>query len=574
MLELDEAAPEHLVLGQADRPLERLVHGVARHDGVAVEDDQQARGRVGDVAEEVALAPELDLAELALGDVEPAEDHVARVPLVVGDRRRQPRDRELRAASVDERALELHRPVLGRRGLESFAQPVPLGRRGEHVPEELVTDRLRVVASARATRGGVEVDDPAVEIDRAEQRRRRVDDRVEKAHLRAQIGMTALVLDPEPGGRGHRPDELRVVGERGVVQKRRDSLAVALDVVRREGAVVADLLAVGRDEPVPVRKPVRDLERRVAKRLRERLLQRPAASELQQDTAGRGAVEPAAQDACEKGDRHHPEGREEEVLERCRGAVVDAVDDGREQQEHDGERARAEHGPEHAAQRGRRLHEPTHDDEEDRAEDDEPEDRPGQGERVRRGLAVGQGDRAPAGVAGGGGRLVDEQDRHAAEERQCIRGNDEETLEPRRQHPPREREEEVRERAEGKAAERETGRPHPVVVRLAERSERPEVADRSEEQAGPVLGPAPGGDEAARDEGHARGERERERRDLVLLVIARQDERRRRGRKRKADGPGEHEGSRLHPSSLDTAFPDSSSFAMKPRAPLSSIRLP
>ena len=76
----------------------------------------------------------------------------------------------------------------------------------------------------------------------------------------------------------------------------------------------------------------------------------------------------------------------------------------------------------------------------------------------------------------------------------------------------------------------------PVVVRFGERPEGPEVADRREQQAGPVLRPAPGGDQAARDEGDAGGERERERRDLVLLVIAREDEQSRADRSRKADG--------------------------------------
>ena len=61
-----------------------------------------------------------------------------------------------------------------------------------------------------------------------------------------------------------------------------------------------------------------------------------------------------------------------------------------------------------------------------------------------------------------------------------------------------------------------------VVVRVVERAEEPEVADRGEVEAGPVLGPAVEGDQAADDERQAG--RDRDQRcvaRLVRLVVAR-----------------------------------------------------
>ena len=52
--ELEEAASEHLLLRPADRALEAPVDGVARHGCGAVDDDEEARRRIGDLAEEVA----------------------------------------------------------------------------------------------------------------------------------------------------------------------------------------------------------------------------------------------------------------------------------------------------------------------------------------------------------------------------------------------------------------------------------------------------------------------------------------------------------------------------------------
>ena len=185
-------------------------------------------------AEEVALAAQLELAQLALGDVEPAEDDVAALP----SRRRA--ERSTRRSRARRLARSRTCPRTGRAGAgrarsrsARAARPAPRARRRR--PRRLMPDRLRSVASAGAAGGGVEVDDPSLGVERAEQRRGRVDDRLEEGSCARRSAWQPLVLEPEPGGRRDRVDELGVVGQRRVVQQRGDAAAVALDVgaVRR-----------------------------------------------------------------------------------------------------------------------------------------------------------------------------------------------------------------------------------------------------------------------------------------------------------------------------------------------------
>src|SRR5712691_1528705 len=63
--EVEEAATKHLLLRPADRALEALVDRVAHYGCLVVDNDQQARRRVRDFAQEVAVASEVDLSELA-----------------------------------------------------------------------------------------------------------------------------------------------------------------------------------------------------------------------------------------------------------------------------------------------------------------------------------------------------------------------------------------------------------------------------------------------------------------------------------------------------------------------------
>ena len=137
-------------------------------------------------------------------------------------------------------------------------------------------------------------------------------------------------------------------------------------------------------------------------------------------------------------------------------------------------------------------------------------------------------------------------------------------------------EQQVDERAEGEAAERYAGGEQPVVVRLVERAEEPEVAHCREQVAGAVLGSAPQREETARDEGDPRRDGERDRRRLVVLVVAREHEQDRDARERQPERGGcrQEDGARAQPNRSASAAPLSSAFAMKPRAPLCAISPP
>ena len=125
--DLPEAATAHLLVRPAHHLDEGVVDGVLDDPRLVVDDDQQARCDVGDLAEEVALAVELDLVLLALGHVEPAADDVADVAGLVQQRRSRPRDDQFLAAPVDERVLPGGGWV-GRVLLEAFAHRIALGR--------------------------------------------------------------------------------------------------------------------------------------------------------------------------------------------------------------------------------------------------------------------------------------------------------------------------------------------------------------------------------------------------------------------------------------------------------------
>jgi hypothetical protein len=63
--QVEEAATKHLLLRPADRALEALIDRVAHYGGLVVDNDEQTRRRVRDFAQEVAVASELGLSELA-----------------------------------------------------------------------------------------------------------------------------------------------------------------------------------------------------------------------------------------------------------------------------------------------------------------------------------------------------------------------------------------------------------------------------------------------------------------------------------------------------------------------------
>ena len=187
--ETEEVAPEHLLLRPAHRALEAPVDRVADDRPIVVDDDEQARSGVGERAQEVALPRPLGLPPLALGDVEAAADDVADASLRVVERCCRPRDRQSLADLVDERVLEADRLVRGRRLLEPAA---PLGSRllaDEDLPERLPLDVVLLDVAARLPGGVVQVRDPALAVERAEERGRGVDDRLEELDLCAELGL-------------------------------------------------------------------------------------------------------------------------------------------------------------------------------------------------------------------------------------------------------------------------------------------------------------------------------------------------------------------------------------------------
>ncbi len=110
----------------------------------------------------------------------------------------------------------------------------------------------------------------------------------------------------------------------------------------------------------------------------------------------------------------------------------------------------------------------------------------------------------------------------------------------------------MEERAEGEAAERYARGEQPVVVRLVERAEEPEVAHCREQVPGAVLGSAPQREEAAGDEGEPGRGRERDRRCLVVLVVAREHEQDCDARERQPERGGcrQEDGARAQPKQI------------------------
>ena len=107
----------------------------------------------------------------------------------------------------------------------------------------------------------------------------------------------------EPDRRRDEIDRVRLLGERRIVDERGHPPAAALD--RRHGPLrrrrrLLDVPAVGVDPAFAVAEAVDDLERRVVQRVRDRVAERDAGIEREQDPRGAGAVEAAAEHAGEE----------------------------------------------------------------------------------------------------------------------------------------------------------------------------------------------------------------------------------------------------------------------------------
>ena len=182
-----------------------------------------------------------------------------------------------------------------------------------------------------------------------------------------------------------------------------------------------------------------------------------------------------------------------------------------DRQQH-GQRTRHDHGSEHATESRRRAPETAAHSRQNGSDQEERE--PGDSQlrhRLRRGV-VRDGQGADAGGAVRIRPFLDHQERDAAEQRQRVGRHDEIGVAPPAELPPRKREQQMDERAEDHGAQRDPDREDPVVVRLGEGAEEPEIADGEQQDAGAVFGTPPQRDEPAGDEAETRGERKRERR--------------------------------------------------------------
>ena len=193
----------------------------------------------------------------------------------------------------------------------------------------------------------------------------------------------------------------------------------------------------------------------------------------------------------------------------------------------------------------------------------------------RGGVAVGDGDHALAvGARGGVGPFLDQELRKRTDEDERVGADHERHVSPSVEPPGREAQQQVDERPQRQAVDQHAQREDPVVVRERQPTEEPEVRDRDEEGSGPVLGPAPQREHARDEERQADRECERQERGLVVLVVAREDERGSDGSEHEPAGRQDDERATSHPNRSDSAFPLSSSLAMKPRAPLCAISPP
>ena len=260
----------------------------------------------------------------------PARDDPDDVPVLVEERRGLPRDDALLAACVREGVLVLRRRESRRSLPEAPDHLVSLVRVDEDLPEVASLDPASLLEPARDLDGPVEVADASLGVHDREEARRRVDDGLEEAVLRADLRLQPLLLEGERGRRRDRVDEAALVGERPVVDERGDALAAVLHERRgpcasRDG--VGELTSLLVDPCLVLRRPVRELERRVAERVGERVSQWLAVPERDRQVCDARTREPRSQDSGEERERHQGERDERHVLEPQGGRLAERADD-------------------------------------------------------------------------------------------------------------------------------------------------------------------------------------------------------------------------------------------------------
>ena len=233
--------------------------------------------------------------------------------------------------------------------------------------------------------------------------------------------------------------------------------------------------AVGQYQLLALGQPVDEVERRVAEGVGERIPQRNTAAELDEQVGDAAAREAAAEDAGEERHRHERECDEEEVVQRLGGILGDRADHELNEQDCHHERAGAEDGAERSAEGALGADEAGDDDRENDDHEPEREQAEDAGDEVVRRLAVRDGDRARTVRAVGVGVLVDQELSDRGDEYQDVRGHHQPQVPPALEPPGRVREQELHERPEREAVHDHAEREDPVVVRLGQRAEKPEV---------------------------------------------------------------------------------------------------
>ena len=274
--EVEERRPLDAFLCPVEGVQERAVGAPSHDDGVVVGDDDEARDRVGDRGGEVPLPLEIDLAPLALGDVDPSGDDAHDSPVLVDERCGAPGDDVLLALRVRERVLVLARWEVGGDVVEHLPHLLALVGVEEDVPEVRTLDQVPVVEPARDLERAVEVAESALRVDDGEQARRRVDDGLEEPVLRADLCLQPLLLESESCCRGDGFDELALVGQAPVVDQRGDALPALLDErrgVRALGDRLRQSSSLVVDPRLPLVRPVREL-RATGRRARRRAASR------------------------------------------------------------------------------------------------------------------------------------------------------------------------------------------------------------------------------------------------------------------------------------------------------------
>ena len=339
----------------------------------------------------------------------------------------------------------------------------------------------------------------------------------------SQLGIQALVLEQQGGRRAGRADGLPVLGERRVVDDRRDPPPVALDLRRGPhgrldgGALFVDIALLLRD-------PERDLQRGIPERGRQEAAQVPGVGQVgeagQQAPHAARLREIGTHETGEERERHHGERHERERVQRL-GA-------GRRVGEHECQRhgAGAEQRSQ-AAALGRAGRAPALDQEPDGQQaQDHQHHRAGRQQRPAELLVRLDEQQVLRAVGAAVDEVAGGAEQHRREWRQRhedVGGDHERPLRSGRQPPGREAEQHVRQDGAPHGAEQDPGGEEQAVVRGREAAEEPREAEEDHQVPEPRLRTAPprvhpGADEAPPDH------RPEHRPYPVREVVAAQDE--------------------------------------------------